>query len=74
VVTTGTFWNFPTIEPPAKSGEFDDARLISRDAMEQFIHRSHPENGRILAPGSGFSILLRRRARVHGCSASSAAT
>src|SRR5437763_9804989 len=51
------FGTFQPIEPPRNPGEFDmRAYLARRDVKNLFIVR-YPENGRILAPGSGFSIL-----------------
>ena len=51
------FGTFQPIEPPRNAGEFDmRAYLARRDVKNLFIVR-YPENGRILAPGSGFSIL-----------------
>src|SRR6266566_4880506 len=51
------FGTFQPIEPPRNPGEFDMcAYLARRDVKNLFIVR-YPENGRILAPGSGFSIL-----------------
>src|SRR5213080_2252482 len=51
------FGTFHPIEPPRNPGEFDmRAYLARRDVKNLFIVR-YPENGRILAPGSGFSIL-----------------
>ena len=45
------------LEPPRNPGEFDmRAYLARRDVKNLFIVR-YPENGRILAPGSGFSVL-----------------
>jgi len=51
------FGTFQPIEPPRNPGEFDmRAYLARRDVKNLFIVR-YPENGRILAPGSGFSVL-----------------
>src|SRR5438067_26301 len=51
------FGTFQPIEPPRNPGEFDiRAYLARRDVKHLFIVR-YPENGRILAPGSGCSIL-----------------
>src|SRR6266480_4050224 len=51
------FGTFQPIEPPRNPGEFDmRAYLARRDVKNLFIVR-YPENGRILPPGSGFSIL-----------------
>jgi ComEC/Rec2-related protein len=51
------FGTFQPIEPPQNPGEFDmRAYLARRDVKNLFIVR-YPENGRILAPGSGFSVL-----------------
>src|SRR5438045_4889288 len=51
------FGTFQPIEPPRNPGEFDmRVYLARRDVKNLFIVR-YPENGRILAPGSGFSIL-----------------
>ena len=51
------FGTFQPIEPLRNPGEFDmRAYLARRDVKNLFIVR-YPENGRILAPGSGFSIL-----------------
>src|SRR5213080_3901072 len=51
------FGTFQPIEPPRNPGEFDmRAYLARRDVKNLFIVR-YPENGRILAPGRGFSIL-----------------
>jgi predicted membrane metal-binding protein len=56
------FGTFQPIEPPRNPGEFDmRAYLARRDVKNLFIVR-YPENGRILAPGSGFSVL---RAAAH---------
>ncbi|PYL01475.1 MAG: hypothetical protein DME32_08955 [Verrucomicrobia bacterium] len=56
---------FGTVQPidvPRNPGEFDmRAYLARRDVKSLFIVR-YPENGRILAPGSGFSVL---RAAAH---------
>src|SRR5439155_789502 len=47
------FGTFQPIEPPRNPGEFDmRAYLARRDVKNLFIVR-YPENGRILAPGSG---------------------
>src|SRR5882762_1208727 len=51
------FGTFQPIEPPRNPGEFDmRAYLARRDVKNLFIVR-YSENGRILAPGSGFSVL-----------------
>lgn len=51
------FGTFQPIEPPRNPGEFDTrAYLARRDVKSLFIVR-YPENGRILSPGSGFSVL-----------------
>src|SRR5207302_1912350 len=51
------FGTFQPIERPQNPGEFDmRAYLARRDVKNLFIVR-YPENGRILAPGSGFSVL-----------------
>jgi competence protein ComEC len=51
------FGTFQPIDPPQNPGEFDmRAYLARRDVKNLFIVR-YPENGRILAPGSGFSVL-----------------
>src|SRR5947207_1098419 len=51
------FGTFQPIEPPRNPVEFDmRAYLARRDVKNLFIVR-YPENGRILAPGSGFSVL-----------------
>jgi competence protein ComEC len=51
------FGTFQPIEPPRNPGEFDmRTYLARRDVKNLFIVR-YPENGRILAPGSGFSVL-----------------
>src|SRR5437899_4892540 len=51
------FGTFQPIEPPRNPGEFGmRAYLARRDVKNLFIVR-YPENGRILAPGSGFSVL-----------------
>src|SRR5437763_4491119 len=51
------FGTFQPIEPPRNPGEFDmRAYLARRDVKNLFIVR-YPENGRILVPGSGFSVL-----------------
>jgi competence protein ComEC len=51
------FGTFQPIEPPRNPGEFDmRAYLARRDVKNLFIVR-YPENGRILAPGRGFSVL-----------------
>src|SRR2546423_9575826 len=51
------FGTFQPIEPPRNPGEFDmRAYLARRDVKNLFIVR-YPENGRILALGSGFSVL-----------------
>ncbi|HET7227727.1 MAG TPA: ComEC/Rec2 family competence protein [Chthoniobacterales bacterium] len=51
------FGTFQPIEPPRNPGEFDTrAYLARRDVKSVFIVR-YPENGRILSPGSGFSVL-----------------
>src|SRR6476469_7842468 len=51
------FGTFQPIEPPRNPGEFDmRAYLARRDVKNLFIVR-YPENGRIFAPGSGFSVL-----------------
>jgi ComEC/Rec2-related protein len=51
------FGTFQPIDPPRNPGEFDmRAYLARRDVKNLFIVR-YPENGRILAPGSGFSVL-----------------
>jgi competence protein ComEC len=51
------FGTFQPIELPRNPGEFDmRAYLARRDVKSLFIVR-YPENGRILAPGSGFSVL-----------------
>src|SRR5438876_2004470 len=51
------FGTFQPIEAPRNPGEFDmRAYLARRDVKNLFIVR-YPENGRILAPGSGFSVL-----------------
>jgi competence protein ComEC len=56
------FGTFQPIEVPRNPGEFDmRAYLARRDVKSLFIVR-YPENGRILAPGSGFSVL---RAAAH---------
>src|SRR5256714_12182274 len=56
------FGTFQPIEPPRNPGEFDmRAHLARRDVKNLFIVR-YPENGRILTPGSGCSIL---RAAAH---------
>jgi competence protein ComEC len=56
------FGTFQPIEPPRNPGEFDmRAYLARRDVKSLFIVR-YPENGRVLAPGSGFFIL---RAAAH---------
>jgi ComEC/Rec2-related protein len=56
------FGTFQPIEGPRNPGEFDmRAYLARRDVKSLFIVR-YPENGRILAPGSGFSVL---RAAAH---------
>jgi len=56
------FGTFQPIEVPRNPGEFDmRAYLARRDVKSLFIVR-YPENGRILAPGSGFSML---RAAAH---------
>jgi ComEC/Rec2-related protein len=56
------FGTVQPIEVPRNPGEFDmRAYLARRDVRSLFIVR-YPENGRILAPGSGFSVL---RAAAH---------
>jgi ComEC/Rec2-related protein len=51
------FGTVQPIEVPRNPGEFDmRAYLARRDVKSLFIVR-YPENGRILAPGSGFSVL-----------------
>jgi ComEC/Rec2-related protein len=56
------FGTVQPIEVPRNPGEFDmRAYLARRDVKSLFIVR-YPENGRILAPGSGFSVL---RAAAH---------
>ena len=51
------FGTFQTIEPPRNPGEFDmRGYLARRDVKSLFIVR-YPENGRIVTPGTGFSIL-----------------
>jgi len=56
------FGTVQPIEVPRNPGEFDmRAYLARRDVKSLFIVR-YPENGRILAPGSGFSML---RAAAH---------
>ena len=56
------FGTFQPIEVPRNPGEFDmRAYLARRDVKSLFIVR-YPENGRILATGSGFSVL---RAAAH---------
>jgi competence protein ComEC len=51
------FGTFQPIEVPRNPGEFDmRAYLARRDVKSLFIIR-YPENGRVLAPGSGFSVL-----------------
>src|SRR5437588_7648473 len=56
------FGTFQPIEAPRNPGEFDmRVYLARRDVKSLFIVR-YPENGRILAPGSGFSVL---RAATH---------
>jgi competence protein ComEC len=56
------FGTVQPIEVPRTAGEFDmRAYLARRDVKSLFIVR-YPENGRILAPGSGFSVL---RAAAH---------
>ncbi len=56
------FGTFQPIEMPRNPGEFDmRAYLARRDVKSLFVVR-YPENGRILAPGSGFSVL---RAAAH---------
>jgi competence protein ComEC len=56
------FGTFQPIEVPQNPGEFDmRAYLARRDVKSLFIVR-YPENGRILAPGSRFSVL---RAAAH---------
>jgi competence protein ComEC len=56
------FGTFQPIEAPRNPGEFDmSAYLARRDVKSLFIVR-YPENGRILAPGGGFSVL---RAAAH---------
>jgi competence protein ComEC len=51
------FGTLQPIEPPRNPGEFDmRAYLGRRDVKNLFIVR-YPENGRILVPGSGFSVL-----------------
>jgi competence protein ComEC len=56
------FGTVQPIEVPRNPGEFDmRAYLGRRDVKSLFIVR-YPENGRILAPGSGFSVL---RAAAH---------
>jgi competence protein ComEC len=56
------FGTVQPIEVPRNPGEFDmRGYLARRDVKSLFIVR-YPENGRILAPGSGFSVL---RAAAH---------
>ena len=56
------FGTFQPIDSPRNPGEFDmRAYLARRDVKSLFIVR-YPENGRILAPGSAFSVL---RAAAH---------
>src|SRR5207249_10922494 len=51
------FGTLQPIEPPRNPGEFDmRAYLARRDVKNLFIVR-YPENGRILVPGSRFSVL-----------------
>jgi ComEC/Rec2-related protein len=51
------FGTVQPIEVPRNPGEFDmRAYLARRDVKSLFIVR-YPQNGRILAPGSGFSVL-----------------
>ena len=56
------FGTFQPVEAPRNPGEFDmRGYLARRDVKSLFIVR-YPENGRILSPGSGFSVL---RAAAH---------
>jgi competence protein ComEC len=56
------FGTFQPMEPSRNPGEFDmRSYLARRDVKNLFIVR-YPENGRIMAPGSGFSVL---RAAAH---------
>ncbi|PYL02694.1 MAG: hypothetical protein DME32_05805, partial [Verrucomicrobia bacterium] len=56
------FGTFQPIEVPRNPGEFDMRAYLARHHVKSLFIVRYPENGRILAPGSGFSVL---RAAAH---------